>query len=171
VTPSGQRNGHDRWRPLRRLSRPVEVGQIRWLGRSLVSVAARTPVLVLHTTGRRSGTSRATPLAFHRAPDGTLLVVAGAGGQSRLPDWVANLRADPRAAVTVQRRRADVLAEEVTGEDRAEVWGRLALTWPRIDTYQRRAGRLVPVFRLVPLRGRCPTEARVSGPRHPGDVR
>jgi deazaflavin-dependent oxidoreductase (nitroreductase family) len=152
VTPSGPRNGHDRWRPLRRIGRPVEALQIRWLGRSLVAVAARTPVLVLHTTGRRSGTERATPLAFHREPDGALLVVGGAGGQARLPDWVANLRADQRGAVTVQRRRVEVLAQEITGEERAELWSALALRWPRIETYQRRAGRPVPVFRLVPVR-------------------
>lgn len=149
MSPTPERNAFDRLRVLRRLARPIEAAQIRWFGASLVSRAVRTPVLLLHTTGRRSGVDRATPLAFHRDDVGRLLVVGGASGQARVPDWVANLRAHPDAAVTVDRRRIDVRAEELAGDERAEAWTSLAPVWPRIDTYQRRAGRPVPVFRLT----------------------
>src|SRR5690606_34182599 len=96
------------------------------------------------------------PLAYLRDHDGSLLVVGGAGGQARLPDWVANLRADPNAAVTVERRRTAVTAAELVGEERSAVWPRLEQEWPQIVSYQRRAGRPVPVFRLTP------TESEVS---------
>lgn len=148
-----RRNAFDRLRGIRRVVRPVEAVQVRWFGRSALSTVFRTSALVLHTTGRRSGRERATPLAYLRDDDGCLLVVGGAGGQARIPDWVANLRADPRAAVTVDRRRFAVAAAELEGEERSAVWPRLEQEWPQIASYQRRAGRLVPVFRLTPTAG------------------
>jgi deazaflavin-dependent oxidoreductase (nitroreductase family) len=150
----------DRLRPILLLARPVEVAQIRLLGRSAVSLLVRTPVLVLHTTGRRSGEARATPLAYLADPGravgdaprrGSLLVVGGAGGQVQVPDWVANLRADPTGAVTLHRRRYAVRVDELGGDERAAVWPKLAARWPRIEGYQRRAGRPIPVFRLTPI--------------------
>lgn len=113
-------------------------------------MAFRTPVLVLHTTGRHSGRARSTTLAVTRLDDGSLVVVGGAGGQARLPDWAANLRAQPVAAVTIDRARIEVRAVELVGAEREESWRVLRNEWPRIDTYARRAGRTVPVFRLVP---------------------
>ena len=114
----------------------------------------RTPVLLLHTTGRRSGRARSTTLAFTRMEDESLVVVGGAGGQVRLPDWVANLRAEPVAAVTIDRARVEVRAVELAGAEREEMWRALLEVWPRIDGYERRAGRTVPVFRLIPVAGR-----------------
>lgn len=153
--PTPRRNVFDRLRTVRRLLAPVETAQVQRFGRSALSVAFRTPVLVLHTTGRRSGRERSTPLAYHRDPDGSLLVVGGAGGQARTPDWVANLRAEPRAEITLDRRRVPVGAVELVRSERAEAWPRLQRVWPRIDTYERRAGRPVPIFRLLPSGGRA----------------
>ena len=114
-------------------------------------MAFRTPVLVLHTRGRQSGRARSTTLAFKRMDDGSLMVVGGAGGQARLPDWVANLRAEPEAAVTIDRARIEVHAVELTGAEREETWLKLRSVWPRIETYERRAGRTVPVLKLIPV--------------------
>lgn len=139
-------------RVVRRLVGVVEAAQVRRFGRSVISLAARTPVLLLHTTGRRSGIERSTTLAYHRDVDGSLLVVGGAGGQRRLPDWVANLRADPHAGVTIDRNRFGVTVAELGGEERRRVWQQLTAVWPRIEGYERRAGRPVPVFRLTPGR-------------------
>lgn len=123
---------------------------MRRFGASALSLTFRTPVLLLHTTGRTSGVERATTLAHHEDADGSLLIVGGAGGQARIPDWVANLRAAPRAAVTLDRQRVEVTAHELGGEERREVWQRLTTVWPQIEAYERRAGRPVPVFRLTP---------------------
>ncbi len=146
-----RRNAFDRFRLLRRVARPIEAAQVRWFGASVISAVAGTPVLLLHTTGRRSGLERTTPLAFHEGADSTLLLVGGASGQARVPDWVANLRADPAVTVTVGRRRVAVHADELVGAEREQVWGELRRVWSRIDTYERRAGRPVPVFRLSRL--------------------
>lgn len=151
--PEHRRNLADRLRLVRRATRGIEVAQVRRLGRSLLSTVFRTPVLVLETTGRRSGALRATTLACHDDGSGSLLVVGGAGGQTRLPDWVANLRACPAATVVVDRRRRSVTATELTGEERVRAWSELRAVWPRIDAYEARAGRPVPVFRLSPRAG------------------
>jgi deazaflavin-dependent oxidoreductase (nitroreductase family) len=155
VIPASVRHAAGRLRrALERVVRVVEVAQVRWLGASAISLVARTPVLVLHTTGRRTGAERASALAFHEEGDGSFLVVGGAGGQARTPDWVANLRAAPgdAASVTVHRTRVAVRVEELAGDERRVAWVRLAAVWPRIERYERRAGRAVPVFRLVPIR-------------------
>lgn len=142
-------NVYDRAGPLRRLAQPLEVAQIRRWGRSLFSMLFRTPVLLLHTTGRRSGQERTTALAFHEEANGSLVLIGGANGQTRIPDWVHNLRADPEAVVTVRRDRRKVRAEELVGEERDRLWPTLVDQWPRIEVYERRAGRPVPVFRFT----------------------
>lgn len=138
----------DLLRPVRRALRDAEVAQVERFGRSLLSVLFRTPVLVLVTTGRRTGRQRRTALAHLRLDDGDLLVVGGAGGQRRVPDWVANLRAEPRAVVVVDRVGRAVVARELEGDERARAWDLARRAWPRVDVYERRAGRPVPVFRL-----------------------
>jgi len=143
-----KRNLGDRLRPLRRWTGPIEAFQVRRFGRSGLSAVFRTPVLLLETTGRRTGATRQTTLAYREDSDGALLIVGGAGGQTAIPDWVANLRAQPRATVTVNRLRREVTAAELTGEERTTVWEELRPVWPRIDKYERQAGRPVPVFRL-----------------------
>jgi deazaflavin-dependent oxidoreductase (nitroreductase family) len=141
------RNLADRLRPLRRLARPIESAEARWFGRSLLSVLFRTPVLVVETTGRRTGRRRRTTVAWCRV-DGVLVVVGGAGGQTQVPDWVANLRADPQVVVTLRRRSSPMRAQELVGEERAAIWPRLVAVWPRIEDYERRAGHQIPVIAL-----------------------
>jgi deazaflavin-dependent oxidoreductase (nitroreductase family) len=152
VSGATDRNVFDRMRLLRRALGPIEAVQVRRFGRSVLSTVFRTPVLLLHTTGRMTGVERTTTLAYDRDEDGSLLIVGGSGGQVRIPDWVANLREHPRAAVTVNRERFEITAIELGGAERATVWQRLRAVWPQIETYERRAGRPVPVFRLTRTR-------------------
>lgn len=140
----------DRVRLVRRLTRAIEAAQVKYFGRSLLSLVARTPVLVLETTGRRTGRQRESTLAYLPLDDGQLLVVGGAGGQTRLPDWVANLRANPDVTVTVNRERRPMHAAELDGAERATAWKLALAEWPRIALYEAKAGRRVPVIRLVP---------------------
>lgn len=113
----------------------------------------RTRVLVLETTGRKSGRRRSTPVAYRRMDDGSYLIVGGAGGQQTPLDWVANLRADPRAVAMINRRREDVQAEELHGDARTAAWAEARKAWPQIDSYEQAAGRRVPVFQLRPQDG------------------
>lgn len=144
-----RRNVMDRLRPIRRVLRGIEAVQVRWFGRSLLSTLFRTPVLVLETVGRKSGQPRQTALAYHRLGDSDLVIVGGAGGQRRVPDWVANVRANPDVHVVVNRVRRRMTAVELVGDERATVWNEVRQVWPQIETYEQRAGRPVPVFRLT----------------------
>lgn len=145
-----RRNRWDLLRPLRRLLRPIEVVAVRRTGGSLLGAGFGTEVLVLETTGRRTGRRRSSVVAAWRRDDGTIVVAGGAGGQARVPDWVANLRADPLAIVEAGRIRTAVLAAEATGADRAGLWPSVVERWPRVEVYEARAGRPVPVFVLTP---------------------
>ena len=145
---SKRRNVFDLLRPLRRLLRKVEAAQVKRFGRSLLSVVFRTPVLVLVTTGRKTGRRRETALAYERLESGDLVVVGGAGGQQRLPDWVANARAHPDVTVIVDRESRAMSAIEIDGHERERIWEQVRKVWPQIDTYEERAGRPIPVFVL-----------------------
>ncbi len=133
----------------------IEAAQIERVGRSIVSTLYRTPVLVLITTGRHTAQERRTPLAYLAEPangtgmgDADLIIVGGAAGQRRTPDWVANLRRRPNAEVVVGRERVPVQAIEVSGAARDALWPTLVARSPRIARYEELAGRTVPVFRL-----------------------
>jgi deazaflavin-dependent oxidoreductase (nitroreductase family) len=136
-------------RHVNRIVNRFEATLVRRTGCSAFAFAYRTPVLVLQTTGRRSGQLRSTPVAYRPAGDGTWLIVGGAAGMRRTPDWVANLRAEPRAGAVIDRRRVAVTARELTGDERSTTWDELAAAWPRIERYQRRSGRVVAVFVLT----------------------
>ena len=150
MSKATERNLLDRLRPVSRALRGVEAAQVRRFGRSLLSTLFRTPVLVLETVGRRSGERRQTALAYHRVAEGRFVVVGGAGGQRRIPDWVANVRARPTVHVVVDRVRRPMTAVELHGDVRARAWDELRRVWPRIERYEQRAGRRIPVFRLEP---------------------
>lgn len=144
-------NLFDRLRFLRRVAAPIEAATVRRFGRSPLSALFRVPVLVLETTGRRSGARRRTTLAYQREADGSLLLVGGAGGQTRNPDWVANLRADPRVTITLHRRSLDTTVVELTGDEHAAAWDRARAQQRRVEAYERRAGHRIPIFRVPPL--------------------
>ena len=115
----------------------------------LVSTTPFGRFLILHTTGRRSGQPRRTPLSYTR--DGaTYIVIASDGGSPRHPDWYLNLQDDPSADVDVGGRRWRVLAETVTGDDRDRLWRQAVRSYGGYAGYQARTDRQIPVVRLSP---------------------
>lgn len=114
-----------------------------------VSRGPRPPVLLLETTGRRSGTRRTSPLLYLR--DGVdLVVVAANAGHPRHPAWWLNLEADPRATVTLGAERRRVVASAVEGPRRDDLWRRFAAMYDGLDAYQAQATRPFPVVALSP---------------------
>ena len=105
--------------------------------------------LVLHTTGRRSGLPRSTPLSYLGDGD-AFVVIASDGGAPRNPDWFTNLQGQPEAAVEVRGRRVEVFAEVVSGSDRQRLWNAAVRSYPPYALYQRRTDREIPVVRLRP---------------------
>jgi deazaflavin-dependent oxidoreductase (nitroreductase family) len=96
------------------------VGRLTGGRTTCCAVLSGLPVVVLTTTGRRSRTRRSTPLIGVPVRD-TLALLGTNFGQTRTPDWVLNLEADPRATVTYRGADVEVVAREADPVERAEV--------------------------------------------------
>ena len=113
----------------------------------LVSTTPFGRFLILHTTGRRSGQDRTTPLSYTKDGD-AYIVIASDGGSPRDPDWYLNLQHDPAAEVEIGGRRSPVQAEVVTGDERDRLWRQAVGSYSGYAAYQARTDRQIPVVRL-----------------------
>ena len=85
--------------------------------------------------------------------DGGYLVWGTASGAPRDPDWFRNLRHTSRARIEIGRDAHDVDVEELAGAERDQVWRDVVLTQaPGVERYERKAGRVIPVAMLRPVR-------------------
>lgn len=106
-------------------------------------------VLLLTTTGRRSGRRRTVPLQYF--PDGNdMIVVAANSGLPSPPGWYFNLTTRPGAIVELDGRTLSVRAEQLTPEQAATFWPRVLGIAPDYARYLKRTSRLLPLVRLVP---------------------
>ena len=110
---------------------------------------AGTPMILIHHIGARSGTERVTPLGCSHQGDGRFAIVASNGGSPAHPDWYYNLKANPRIKVEVGAQTFTVLAEELHGTARAELWPKLVAEYPSVGEFQTRTTRQIPVFMLT----------------------
>jgi deazaflavin-dependent oxidoreductase (nitroreductase family) len=146
TTPAGTHGGSMPHGPVVRWFNQLAVGRMR--RRDNPTRAMRT--LVLTTTGRKSGVTRETPVAWFPGPDGAWLIVASAAGSARHPAWYLNLAAHPeQVTIEVGGRKVAVTAEELHGADRDEAWRQIVAAQARFGSYQQRTDRLLPVIRLV----------------------
>jgi len=107
------------------------------------------PVLLLTTTGRRSGAPRVAPLIYLR--DGERLVlVASKGGMDHHPLWYRNLVAQPEVEVQIGRDVHTMRAHTADAAERTALWPRLLTVYPDYDDYQARTTRAIPVVILEP---------------------
>jgi deazaflavin-dependent oxidoreductase (nitroreductase family) len=127
----------------------------RWSGGRTTATAllAGLPVVMLTTTGAKTGRRTTSPLAgFEEGDD--VIVIGSNYGQAHHPAWVHNLRADPRAHLEIRGVRRAVTAEETTGAERERYLGMASVVYPGFRVYVRRAApREVAVIRLIPCRG------------------
>jgi deazaflavin-dependent oxidoreductase (nitroreductase family) len=110
----------------------------------------QAPVLLLTTTGRKSGQQRTAPVVY--LADGERLIVIGSNaGHSRTPAWSLNLKANPNAEVEVGRRKSKVRARIAEGEERADLWRKHNEQYSGFDEYEARTDRDIAVFVLEPV--------------------
>lgn len=109
-----------------------------------------TTVLLLTTTGRRSGKPYTTPLIYRPYGD-AYLVVASKGGAPEHPDWYLNLRRNPRVEVQIKDRTFTAHARVATPEEKPDMWRVMTEVWPDYDTYQKKTDREIPVVVLEPI--------------------
>jgi deazaflavin-dependent oxidoreductase (nitroreductase family) len=118
-------------------------------GRHMLStLVSGLPVVMLTTTGARSGAERTVPVVGLPTPD-CLAVIASNYGQAHHPSWYYNLRANPQCYVTVNGVRSAFSANEAEGDARARIWQEALSVYPGFSEYERRAShRHIGVFVL-----------------------
>ena len=115
------------------------------IGKRLVN----NDMLLLTTTGRRSGTSHTVPLLFLPDRD-DVIVIASWGGRDYPPDWYANLVQQPQVAVQVDGRRWEAQAAVMAPPERDLWWQRAVEAYDGYRDYQSRTERLIPIVRISP---------------------
>jgi deazaflavin-dependent oxidoreductase (nitroreductase family) len=104
-------------------------------------------VLLLTTTGRRSGEPRTSPLIYGRHGD-DYMVVASKGGSPEPPAWYLNLSESPEVEVQVKGDRFKARARTAGAEEKPELWRTMTAEWPDYDAYQEQTEREIPVVVL-----------------------
>jgi deazaflavin-dependent oxidoreductase (nitroreductase family) len=106
-------------------------------------------LLLLHTTGARSGREHVIPLVYEPVGDG-MLIFGSKGGAPTHPDWYHNLTAHPDATVEVGGDTVTVRAREVEGDEYARLWQRQVQLMPGLADYQAKTARRIPLLVLDP---------------------
>lgn len=119
----------------------------RVTGGRLLGRMGGQPVLLLTTTGRRTGIARTTPIQY-RQIDGSLVVVAANGGSAAAPQWYLNLVANPDARVQRAGETLTLKAREATGPERDRLWDALTAANRWLADAEQRSGRRFPVIVL-----------------------
>ena len=143
-----------------RLSNSLGARGLRWAGKMNVPVyrlsggrvggtVGKAPVLLLTTTGRKSGQQRTSPVVYLAHGPDVVLIDTNAGNE-RLPAWSLNLGANPEAEVELGRERRPVRARRAEGEERAELWRAHNVQYAGFDEYDAKLRREPSVWVLEP---------------------
>lgn len=145
---------------LARFSNSLGATGLRWAGRLNVPLyrlsggriggkVGRAPVLLLTTTGRKSGQQRTAPVVYLADGDDVVVINTNAGN-AKVPAWSLNLKANPEAEVERGRRRYPVRARVTEGEERERLWRLHNEQYAGFDDYQEKLERTASVIVLEP---------------------
>ncbi len=145
-----------------RLSSSLGARGLRWTGKLNVPLyrisggriggkVGRAPVLLLTTTGRKSGQQRIAPVVY-LADGGNVVLIDTNAGNTKIPAWSLNLKANPEAEVELGREHRRVRARVAEGEERADLWRKHIEQYAGFDDYKQKLGpdREISVFVLEP---------------------
>jgi deazaflavin-dependent oxidoreductase (nitroreductase family) len=108
------------------------------------------PVLLLHTTGARSGAERVNPMMYQDQGAGTVAVFASKAGAPTNPDWYHNLVAHPEVTAEIGSSTQSFRARTATTAERAPIWERQKKDYPGFAEYEAKTDRVIPVVILDP---------------------
>jgi deazaflavin-dependent oxidoreductase (nitroreductase family) len=123
------------------------IGEFRSNGGKVGGQFEGADLLLLTTTGAKSGEPRVSPLAYFDV-DGRIVIVGSFAGAPTNPAWVHNLRANRQARIEVGSDAYDVTARELPREERDDVFARLVAAAPGFGEYQSKTSRVIPLFEL-----------------------
>ncbi len=143
-----------------RISSSLGARGLRWTGKLNVPLyrlsggrvggkVGRAPVLLLTTTGRKSGEPRTAPVVYLADGENVVLINTNAGN-AKVPAWSLNLEANPEAEVELGRERRSVRARVAAGEERADLWRKHVEQYAGFDDYKVKLEREPAVFVLEP---------------------
>ena len=124
------------------------VDEFRANGGKVSGPFADYDMLLLTTTGAKTGEPRVSPLAFLTI-DGKMLIVGSFGGAANDPAWVHNLRANPRAHIEVGTHAYDVIARELPVAERDVAFEKVVAAAPISGEFQSKTSRIIPLFELT----------------------
>ena len=104
-------------------------------------------MLILTTTGRKSGLERKAPLPYFQYDDRVFVIASNAASEKN-PDWYNNLEANPDVRVQLSGARLRATAKPLAGEEYDRLWARHTDAWPRWAVYQTRTSRKIPMVEL-----------------------
>jgi deazaflavin-dependent oxidoreductase (nitroreductase family) len=107
------------------------------------------PLLLLHTTGAKSGKERVNPVMY-RPLDGGYAVFASKGGAPTNPDWYHNLVADPSVQAEIGSQTVSLTARVASGDERERIWSAHKAANPGFAEYEAKTSRQIPVVILEP---------------------
>ncbi|MEW5813376.1 MAG: nitroreductase family deazaflavin-dependent oxidoreductase [Actinomycetota bacterium] len=109
---------------------------------------AGSDIVLLTTTGAKSGQQRVSPLVYFDI-DGRILIAGSMGGAPKSPAWVHNLRAQPEVHVEIGEQAYKAQARELPREERDALYPRVVEIAPQFGEYQAKTSRVIPLFELV----------------------
>ena len=112
----------------------------------------KLPILMLYAKGRKSGQERSSVLPYHLV-DGIYYLVGSRGGQEKNPQWVENMRANPKGRIVVNRRKFLVTCRILADDEplRQKIWEISSKVQPTNERYQSYTTRLFPILALTPI--------------------
>ena len=108
------------------------------------------PLLLLHTTGAKSGQERVSPTMYQDLGDGSLAVFASKAGAPTNPDWYHNVVANPEVSAEIGTGSRRFRARTATGDERARIWSKQKQDFPGFADYEASTSREIPVVVLDP---------------------
>lgn len=110
-------------------------------------VFAGAPLLLLYTSGAKTGKERVNPVMY-QAVDGNFAIFGSKGGAPTNPDWYHNLVANPGVKIEVGDESFEVTARVTSGEERERIWSLQKERYPTFAAYEQRTRRQIPVVVL-----------------------
>ncbi len=127
----------------------LQVFMYRRSGGKMMGHLRGMPLLLLTTTGRKTGKQRVTPLMYIR--DGANYVITASNmGEDKHPAWFVNLQSNPQTTIEVDGKTSGVRAQQASPEEKARLWAQLVKQAPFFEGYQQKTTRDIPMVILQP---------------------